>query len=437
MKAEKQKALFKSFLSENSILVADKSAASRRRLTKTLRDLGCKRERLFSVSSFAEAKEIIETESPKLILSDYSIQGGSGFDLFKECRAQGASTVDTTMILVTSNISQTAVAKAAEEDVDSFIVKPYTVKSLETSLVNAVVNKIKPSPYIQTIQIGKEKLFSGDYEAAAQIFQRALSMNESPSLAYFYYGQANTFLSFDDKAEENYKEGLAVNGIHFKCQSGLYDILTKSGRRSEAYDVMKSLVKTFPASPERLKAVVRLAVETQNYEDLSEYYETFTGLDERTEDLVNYVCSGLYVQGRFEFRRGNREEGKEVLRKVAVSCMGEAKFLQAVITRYVEEGMHEEAEEVLRRYPYGSEETPSFLISRYLARSASMSDPEKVSMGLELFNAGHRDPLATSILIEALQRSGSSKASYYLEEARHLWPEEFQASPARKSDLAA
>ena len=84
MKAQKKRELFKEFLEKNKVLLVDKSSASRRRLMKTLVEMGCKRSQIFSVAHYSEGLEVIKTERPKLVLSDFSIKGGSGFDLFKE-----------------------------------------------------------------------------------------------------------------------------------------------------------------------------------------------------------------------------------------------------------------------------------------------------------------------------------------------------------------
>ena len=86
MKDDKKKELFKEYLASGSILIVDKSSASRRRLVKTIVDMGAKRNQVHSVAHFTEAKDVIETHKPKLILSDFELNGGSGFDLFKYYR---------------------------------------------------------------------------------------------------------------------------------------------------------------------------------------------------------------------------------------------------------------------------------------------------------------------------------------------------------------
>ena len=60
-KEEKNKKEFADFLAENHALIVDKSGSSRRRLIKTLNDLGGKTNQISAVSSFEEAKEIIDS----------------------------------------------------------------------------------------------------------------------------------------------------------------------------------------------------------------------------------------------------------------------------------------------------------------------------------------------------------------------------------------
>lgn len=48
---------------------------------------------------------------------------------------------------------------------------------------------------------------------------------------------------------------------------------------------------------------------------------------------------------------------------------------------------------------------------------------------MELFNNGHKDPLAADYLIKALRKDGNKKADEYLEEAQFLWPDDFPSEP--------
>ena len=434
MKAEKKEELFKEFLGKNKILLVDKSSASRRRLLKTLCDMGAKRHQISSVAHFTEALDVILKEKPKLVLSDFSIIGGSGFDLFKKYREMEKKLDDTTLVLVTSNISQSAVAKAAEEDVDSFIIKPYTVKSLEKSLITSVINKLYPSEYMKLIDQGKEQMFSGNYEDALSLFDQAITKSKKPSLALFYHGQTKSFLEMSEEAKGDYKKGLEINSIHFKCQVGLYELFVKQERYFEAYEVVRNIAKYFPANPDRLKEAIRLAVRTGNFEHMEEYYELFTDLEERPDDVTNFMCSGLFVTGKYYFRENQKSHAKEIFEKIAISCVGMTKFLKGMIKELVKYNSFTESKAMLKRFPNDNDNdnVADYMVSNYLANLDEMNTTERISRGMELFNNGYKDPMAADFLIQALFKDGNKRADEYLEEAQYLWPDEFP-----KDDKAA
>lgn len=434
MKREEKEKLFKAFLAENEIIIADKSSASRRRLVKTIVDMGAKRNKIHSIAHFSEATALIESNKPKLILSDYALSGGSGFDLFKHYKEFHPDEKKAVLILVTSNISQSAVAKAAEEDVDSFIIKPYTVKSLEKSLKDSVIAKLFPSKYIQTIELGKEQLFTGNYEKALEIFEEAKSFSEAPSLALFYHGQTKYFMEDIREAEVDYKEGLKINNIHYKCQIGLYEMFKREGKDSEAYDVVRNIAKYFPSNPERLKEVIHLAVRTKNYADIEQYYELFVELEERTEDVVNFVCSGMYICGKFHFQQKNTERARQVFERAAIAAAGTSKFLKAMVVSLVENNIFDDAKNIVARFDFEAQKSFDYVISNYLAYFKDMSVNDRISGALEIHNKGHKHPLVMRYLIDSLiDGDAQRKADHYSEEAHHLWPEIFPLPEKKKS----
>lgn len=434
MRKEEKEKLFKRFLADNEIIIADKSSASRRRLLKTIVDMGAKRNQIHSIAHYSEAVEIIETKKPKLILSDFKLSGGSGFELFRHYKEVYPEEKNAVLILVTSNISQSTVAQAAEEDVDSFIIKPYTVKSLEKSLKDSTMAKLYPSSYVKKIELGKEKLFAGNYPEALEVFSAAMELSKTPSLALFYHGQTKYFMEDIKEAEIDYKEGLKVNNIHYKCQVGLYEMFKKEGKDSEAYDVVKNIAKYFPSNPERLKEVIHLAVKTKNYADIEQYYELFIDLDERPDDVINYICSGMYICGKYHFQQNDPEKAISIFERAAIAAAGTGKFLSAMAIILVENNFFEDAKSIVKRFDFEDQKSSDYVISNYLAYYDDMSVNDRVSQGLDLHNNGHKHPLVMRYLIDSLHASDSGKkASQYLEEANHLWPDLFPLTDIKQA----
>ena len=414
--------IFTNFITTNKVLVVDKNSASRSRLRMSLINNGFPQDNIYATSDYNEAFEFIKEHQPQLVLSDYLIKNGSGFDLFKEYKGHYPQLKKIICILITSNISQSLVAKAAEEDVDSFIIKPYTAKGLKASIQNTILSKIKPTPYVKKIEEGKELLFAKDYTGASDIFNEAIKMVQEPSLALFYHGQAQYLLQLTNEAETDFKEGLQINKVHFKCQVGLYEILRDQKRHEEAYEVVRNLSKYFPANPERLAEVIRLCVITENYHDMLEYYKVFTTLDDRPQELKRHVAAGVYIAGKFQFINNQLDSSKIFFEKVGVSFSDCADVMEKIIYLMIDKKQFEFAEDMLKRYPVGIKES-NYEILEFLVNNRNYQNFEKVQKGLTLFNSNKRNFDATFILLKALKEKGDDELfdKYFLE-AKTLWP---------------
>jgi CheY-like chemotaxis protein len=422
--------IFKAFLKTNEVLIVDKNPSSRSRLLKTMYDLGAERHMIHTAGSIQEGEAIINTKQVGIVLSDYVIGGGSGFDLFKMVREKYPQKKELCLVLVTSNISQTAVAKAAEEDVDSFIIKPYTVQSIQESLISTVVAKVSPSEYVVTIEKGKALINEGNYDEAITVLKSALKLHQRPALAIFYIGQVEFLCSQLDQAQGSYTKGLAFNNIHYKCLIGLYELFMMRQIYSEAYQVVKKVAKYFPANPERLTQVVRLTVQTENFEDMQMYYEIFTQLEERTSHLTNYIGAGMYVAGKYCLLNNKDDAGLKFFDNIAISCSGHTKFIRAIISFLVEQDKGTDAMKFLTRFPSGYNEHEDFLVSDFLINTKITKDYGTiVKAGLGLYNRKIRDYQCMMALVDVMKHAGHKEEMIkeFRKEIERLWPDKASA----------
>ena len=118
--------IFSKWMEDHKVLIVDPSVTSRSTIGRTMTTLGLKATQLIMVNSYVEAEAAIEKQNPRMIIADYDLGKRCGLDLLQRQRqVSGVPVSETFFILVTGNTSQSAVAKAAEEDVDSFIIKPF------------------------------------------------------------------------------------------------------------------------------------------------------------------------------------------------------------------------------------------------------------------------------------------------------------------------
>ena len=295
-----EKQLFSKYLSTASALIADPSSSSRVRLGHTLAELGARQNSIAFAGTYEEAILVIKERKPKIILCEFALGVLlRGLDLLQEQRTQDPGSKDTVFALITGNTSQSAVAAAAEEDVDTFIIKPYTLETLKRTLTKAAIAKLYPSDYVKTIEKGKAQLFGGKVDEAIRTFEAAIKLDSKPALACFYKGQAESVKAAVEVANKDFKQGLVYNKIHYKCLIGLYELMMKKKQYGEAYSVVKRVAQYFPANPKRLASVLRLAIMTESYEDIEAYYRIFTMIDTRNDELVKYICSSFIVTGRY------------------------------------------------------------------------------------------------------------------------------------------
>jgi CheY-like chemotaxis protein len=421
-----KKEVFKKFIEENEILVVDKNPGSRNRLLKIVVDMGAKRHLVHTASGLIEATNILKEKKITLVLSDYMVAGGSGFDLFKMLREQQPQNKNLCLVLVTSNISQTAVAKAAEEDVDSFIIKPYTLQSIQENLMATVIAKIQPSPYMVKIDEAKKLIQNNDLDKATEVLKEAMNLNSKPALALFYIGQIEYMRTFIDEAKDSYQEGLSFSTIHFKCLVGLYELFLREKKFSEAYQIVKKISKYFPANPDRLSQIIRLAVRTENYKDMQFYYDIFISLEERPSVLMNYMGAGLFVSAKYLLVNQDPATALQFFDNIAVSCSEFTKFTRATIAFLVEHKRTEDAQKYLGRFPAGSKQDEDYLVSDYLLDSGTNVESHVlVKKGLDLYNQNIRDLQCMKVLLHAMAVSGykEEKLAKYRNEFAEIWPE--------------
>jgi two-component system chemotaxis response regulator CheY len=416
---------FCEYVNQSRVLITDTSSASRVRLANTLSELGIQSSKITLADSFEAGEEAMRTLKPRLVICDYTLGGKSGLDLLQAQRSEFKENEDACVfILVTGNSSQTAVARAAEEDVDSFILKPYTLETLRAGLVNAVIAKIRPSQYLLTIREGKKILFSGDATAALKKFEEAIQLDSSPTLAYYYRAQCQGLLNVLEKAETSYEEGLNLNKIHYKCLIGLFDLLSEQKRHDQAYGVVKKIAQYFPANPKRLASVLRLAIITENYDDMEGYYRTFTTIDGRTDELVRYMCSALIVCGKHYLIRKHRAKAVEVFEKAAVTCAGQIQFLKFIIETLVEFQLTDQAMAFFTRYRSADPASDMTKTLEYIVTAEKGTLSQSLEKGRALLKSGVKHPLVYRALIKTCVDSGLEDTGVDLAQyAVKTWPD--------------
>lgn len=395
------------YFANAKVLIVDQAAPARQGLKTAMGMLGLKSSRIFMAESLPEAADLIRSEKPEIVLCDFTVQGKSSLALLQRQREEfPGDQKNNLFFLVTANTSQSAVAQAAEEDIDGFILKPYTLAGLTGSLIRAANLKLNPNKYLLAIDKGKSHLGKEEFPQASAAFQEAMTIEPRPSLACFYEGLTLWRQSMMDRCQFSYQRGLTYNRIHYKCLVGLFDVLMSLNRYSAAYEVVRQTIKFFPSNPNRIASVMRLAIQTGNFADIETFYEEFLKLEEREDYLVKCVCAGLIVCAKHYFSVGETSLAQDLVNKAVVAAAARPFLLRKSVELLVQQGHPAEARKILKRFPDMSDTSADYLLSVFYC-SLDQASPEKlIHEGQRLVQRGLRDIYLYEVLAAKFSQLG-------------------------------
>ncbi|MBI3544460.1 MAG: response regulator [Deltaproteobacteria bacterium] len=408
---------FARYLSTRKILIADPSAAARSGIFKVFQELGAKSAQITLVNTYKQAQEQIEQVKPHIVIAEYELGRRCGLDLLQNQRqAQPTETKETLFIVVTGNTSQSAVARAAEEDIDAYILKPFTVEVVRKTIMKATLMKIRPPEYVVQIEKGKALLAEANLDEAEAAFQQATTLDPQPSLACYYLGQVKYLRQIVEEAKGSYSKGLEFNKIHYKCLVGLYELLVGQKLHSDAYEIVKRISQYFPANPKRLAEVLRLAIVNGKYEDVEKYYAIFCNIDDRDETLIKYICAALVVCGRYYLSAKFKTRALELFTKAAATGTGRVKILKEIVQALLDFDMTKEAAQFLAKFPPESQSSDEYLLMSFKVLNTTGNRSQIIEKGRELIQKGLQDEQLYAIMIQRsleARLTGAAETLYY------------------------
>jgi two-component system chemotaxis response regulator CheY len=113
------------------ILIVDDSKAMRMIVQRTLKQAGFDNIQPLEANNGAEALQVIEQQSPDLVLSDWNMPEMKGIDLLKSLRANGKH---TPLGFITSESSLEIHQQALDAGAAFVIVKPFTPATMEQAI---------------------------------------------------------------------------------------------------------------------------------------------------------------------------------------------------------------------------------------------------------------------------------------------------------------
>lgn len=338
------------FIQEKRILVADTSAGVRAGIASVLRDLGAKSSNMVLAHNFDVAVTEIKRFKPHVLICDYHMDDRCGLELFDFLKGDDSRAKNSLTMLVSADSDQSALAEAADEDIDSFILKPFTLAKFKNEVIKIATEKITPSEYQSAILEGKELLKRLETVQALTQFMNAIEKFKKPTLAHYYVGHCLNLLERHDEAEKSFRAGLDLSENHYLCMYGLCELLKFKKRYAEAYTLAQQIVNIFPVSASKLECTVELAIHNEKYEEISKLFEIYESMNFKSPELMRYMESALMVCGIFFLRQWQIGHAMAFFRKVITVSNRQQITLDKMVAELQKSGYTQEADEILSEF---------------------------------------------------------------------------------------
>ena len=172
-----------------SVLIADDMENMCKLIRGMLKDLGYGKTFHFAPNGLLALKKL-KTTPTDLAIVDRNMPVMNGMELLS-CIREDRTLRDMPVVMVTGEATKEVVAEAAESDIDAYIIKPLTTKSLDKKISSVIERTNNPAPMSYHLKRARNFEEAGDIDGAieeAKLAMEADTLSSKPirELGYFF-----------------------------------------------------------------------------------------------------------------------------------------------------------------------------------------------------------------------------------------------------------
>lgn len=338
----------KEFLADSICLILEPSQTFAASIQACLHGMGIPINQIQLCRRFADGKKFTEEKKPRLIVTEYEIDQHFGMEL-AEIQERLYEDTQRISFITTKNSSASAIAEAAEGQIDGYLLKPFAIESFRQKLMDIVRRKLNPSEYSKKITLGKSLLYRHDLDKAIEAFLAAKTLAPKPALACFYAGSTFHTQGNIKRALAEYKEGRQYQPLHYKCLIGEFEGHIAEKNYQAAYALMEPIFKNYPITSRRLGQMFVASVFTGNFSELPVLYDLFSRLDQKTPDLIEISSVAVLTAGKYFIRKKDYVRAAEYFDIGVNITRRNFQYIERIVAEFIQANAHEQAQYFLDR----------------------------------------------------------------------------------------
>lgn len=256
---------------------------------------------IFYAYNGQEAWQILKSEVHiDMAILDWNMPIMTGVELLEHIR-DDRRLRDMPVIMVTAEANREIVAEAAESEIDAYILKPVTVKSLEDRIKQVIDKANNPPPML--LHLKNARAFDEKGKLAEAITEARLAMEANPAssrpireLGYLYL-KANNLI----EAEKCFLKAVHMNNLDVFAFHSLGDLYLKRGDTDKAGHYYEQAMRISPRNLERGMNLAKVLLEKDMTAKAVKVFEKILDLAEDPLTLREEIADTCLSKGEYAY----------------------------------------------------------------------------------------------------------------------------------------
>ncbi len=337
-------------LEKIKILIAD-TGSSRTSIQRMLSHFGVKRAQIEVVASSEEARVAIAKSHPQIVFAEFEIAGKPGLELVKVHNEALELQQPRAFILILNKNSNMLVSSAADDPVDSLLVRPFTFQGLKNQFVDVVEQRVNPNEYHRAVSEGARHLSEGRLEPARDMFEQAANLDPSAVQAHAYLGVVLHRQGQYENALAAFNRSLKIDPHYFKGLMGLFDTYLALGNIKGAYETGKWVAHYHPLPLRRLPDFIRVSISNNRLTDILGFYELTEDVELLPTEIARSIAAGLAVCGLQFIKASDKENAVGAFKRALTLSKWHPLIVKRVLCALIGAGYQGEFAEFAEKAP--------------------------------------------------------------------------------------
>lgn len=279
------------------ILVVDDIPNVRKTIRHMLRVIGY--PNVTEASDGDKAYELLKAKQFDFVIADLYMPKVGGLELLQLIR-EDASLRDLPFMIITAYTDTGHIAKAAEEDVDGYIIKPFVAETLERKMKYITEKKADPPESEVHLKLGNVYMDSQMYEKALIEFEKAKKIKPGSARITHSIGKTYQSLGEIEKAEQYFTEAMSYNSKYIKVHQSLGELYLETGRQDEAIESLQKATAISPNNSARQMSLGKLYADNNQLEEADLAFQSAIKSDPKNAEIQTQIGEIYLEQGRAE-----------------------------------------------------------------------------------------------------------------------------------------